>query len=69
MAARPVEGPHESSRLVCEAVIGVSNTVSCADPGPRLGLSQNKNKKNRSNTPKMRGENMEKQHAACRQDA
>lgn len=40
MAARPVEGPHESSRLVREAVTGVSNTVSCADPDPAWGRTE-----------------------------
>lgn len=69
MAARPAEGPHESSRLVCEAVRRVSNTVSRADPAPLVGLTQNKKQQETDRTPRAWGENMEKQHAACRQDA
>lgn len=69
MAARPVEGPHDSSRLVCEAVTGVSNTVSRADPGPLWGLHRTRQQEEQIEHPETRGENMEKQHAACRQDA
>lgn len=69
MAARPVEGPHDSSRLVCEAVTGVSNTVSRADPGPHCGGCTEQEQEEQIEHPETRGENMEKQHAACRQDA
>ena len=68
MAARPAEGPHESSRLVCEAVRGVSNTVSCAVPGPCWGLSQNKNKKQNEH-PTVGVRTRRTIYAACRQDA
>ena len=51
MAARPAEGSHESSRLVCEAVRGVSNTVSCADPGPRL-VGRTEQEQENMSTPK-----------------
>lgn len=56
MAARPVEGPHESSRLACEAVTGVSNTVSCADSVALAGAAQNTTTRKHKH-PQSRGEN------------
>ena len=45
MAARPAKGPHESSRLVCEAVRRVSNTVSRADTAPIMGAHRTEQEK------------------------
>lgn len=69
MAARLPEGPHQASQLIREAVTGVSNTVSRADPGPHCGGCTEQEQEEQIEHPETRGENMEEHHAACRQDA